>query len=242
MTVGANLVEVAALVGDTARATILSALMGGQALTSSELAGLARVSRSTASEHLARLVEARLINLTRIGRFSYYRISSPLVARMMESLTAVASIELPSRYQPRSAQADALRAARTCYDHLAGQLGVAITDFLVREGHLLLSDDGGELTSSGRAFLSDFGADLTSQPRTTRCFCRPCLDWSERRYHVAGRVGSEIWRRCLGLGWVARMRDTRALLITPIGRREMSRVFRCDFLAEPADIRQSAAV
>src|SRR5262245_48853465 len=130
MVAAANLVEVAALVGDTARATILAALMGGQALTGSELAYLARVSRPTASEHLLKLVEARLVAVTKQGRYRYYRIASPLVARMLESIIAVAAIEVPSRYQPRSIRDDALRFARTCYDHLAGQVGVAITDAL----------------------------------------------------------------------------------------------------------------
>ena len=124
MVAAANLVEVAALVGDTARATILAALMGGQALTGSELAYLARVSRPTASEHLLKLVEARLVAVTKQGRYRYYRIASPLVARMLESIIAVAAIEVPSRYQPRSIRDDALRFARTCYDHLAGQVGV----------------------------------------------------------------------------------------------------------------------
>jgi DNA-binding transcriptional ArsR family regulator len=131
MVAAANMVEVAALVGDTARATILAALMGGQALTGSELAFLARISRPTASEHLTKLVEARLIAVTKKRRYCYYRIASPLVARMLESIKAVAAIEVPPRYKPRSAQDDALRFARTCYDHLAGQLGVAIADSLV---------------------------------------------------------------------------------------------------------------
>src|SRR5207253_8816409 len=135
------------LVGDTARATMLAALMGGQALTASELAFLARISRPTASEHLARLVEARLIALTRQGRYSYYRIASPLVARMLESIIAVAAIEVPARYyQPRSMQDEALRFARTCYDHLAGQVGVAIADALMANGHIVLAEDGGEVT------------------------------------------------------------------------------------------------
>src|SRR3981189_3440760 len=119
MVAAANMVEVAALVGDTARATILAALMGGQALTGSELAFLARVSRPTASEHLLKLVEARLVAVTKQGRYRYYRIASPLVARMLESIIAVAAIEVPTRYQPRSIRDDALRFARTCYDHLA---------------------------------------------------------------------------------------------------------------------------
>src|SRR6185295_7584029 len=104
----------------------------------SELAALARISRSTASEHLARLVEARLITLSKLGRYHYYRIASPLVAQMMESMITVAAIEVPPRYQPRSIRDEALRFARTCYDHLAGRLGVKVTDALVRQGHLVL--------------------------------------------------------------------------------------------------------
>jgi hypothetical protein len=117
-------------------------------------------------------------------RFSYYRIASPLVATMLESIKVVAAIEVPPRRQPRSANDDALRFARSCYDHLAGQVGVAVTDALVAMGHIVLTDEGGEVTSSGGRFLSAFGADLT--PRTRRIFCQPCLDWSERRYHLKG--------------------------------------------------------
>jgi DNA-binding transcriptional ArsR family regulator len=133
MVAAANLVEVAALVGDTARATMLAALMGGQSLTGSELAYVARISRPTASEHLMRLVEARLVSVVKQGRFRCYRIASPLVAQMLESIIAVAAIEVPARYQPRSARDDVLRFARTCYDHLAGQVGVAITEAWWRE-------------------------------------------------------------------------------------------------------------
>jgi DNA-binding transcriptional ArsR family regulator len=217
MVAAANMVEVAALIGDTARATMLAALMGGQALTGSELAYLARVSRPTASEHLAKLVEARLLSVTRKRRFNYYRIASPLVAQMLESMKAFAGIEMPPRYQPRSARDDALRFARTCYDHLAGGVAVAIADALVAKGYMVLGDDGGELTRSGAMFLGDFGAELQTSPQSRRIFCRPCLDWSERRYHVAGHVGAEICRCCLQFGWFERERDGRALRLTPAG-------------------------
>src|SRR3954471_5939952 len=159
MVAAANVVEIAALVGDTARATMLAALMGGQALTSSELAGLARVSRATASEHLSKLTRARLLTVTQKRRNRYYRIASPLVAKMLESIKAVAAIEAPPRYRPRSPQDDRLRMARTCYDHLAAQLGVAIADALVSKGFIVLTDDGGEVTDSGAHFLSVFGAE-----------------------------------------------------------------------------------
>ena len=225
MVAAANMVEVAALVGDTARATMLSALMGGQALTASELAARARVSKSTASGHLTKLLGAGLLAVTKKRRNRYYRIASPLVARMLEGIKAVAAIEVPPRHQPRSTQDDRLRFARTCYDHLAGHLGVAIADALVAKGYVVLSDDGGEVTRSGARFLSAFGAELTSTSRSRRIFCRPCLDWSERRYHVAGLVGAEIWRRSLELGWLRRERDTRAVRMTPTGQKGLRDVF-----------------
>jgi DNA-binding transcriptional ArsR family regulator len=223
MVAAANVVEVAALVGDTARATILAALMGGQALTGSELACLAHISPPTASEHLTRLVEARLVSVTKQGRFRYYRIASPLVARMLESIIAVAAVEVPARYQPRSIRDEALRFARTCYDHLAGQVGVAITDALVARGHIVLSEEGGELTQAGVAFLTEFSVELSTP--TKRVFCRACLDWSERRYHVAGFVGAAIWRRCLELKWLIRERDSRTLRVSAVGAAGLAQTF-----------------
>jgi DNA-binding transcriptional ArsR family regulator len=228
MVAAASMVEVAALVGDTARATMLAALMSGQALTASELAARARISRSTASGHLSKLVGARLLAVTQKRRNRYYRIASPLVARMLEGIKAVAAIEVPPRYQPRSLQDDRLRFARTCYDHLAGYLGVAIADALVAKGHIVLTDEGGEVTESGLRFLSAFGATLTSKSPSRRIFCRPCLDWSESRYHVAGVVGAEIQRCCLELGWLRRERDTRAVRISPVGQIGLRKTFGVD--------------
>jgi len=226
MVAAANLVEVAALVGDTARATMLNALMGGQSLTATELAYCANVSRSTASDHLSRLVAARLLTVTRNRRFSYYRIASPLVATMLESIKVVAAIEVPPRRHPRSANDDALRFARSCYDHLAGQLGVAVTDALVAMGHIVLTEEGGEVTSSGERFLSTFGADL--RPRTRRIFCQPCLDWSERRYHIKGLVGARILDRLLELGWLKCISGSRALQLTSSGRAGLSETFQIE--------------
>jgi DNA-binding transcriptional ArsR family regulator len=230
MVAAANLVEIAALVGDTARATMLAALMDGRSLTGRELAFLARISPSTASEHLAKLVTARLVAMTQKRRFNYYRIASPLVAGMLENMKTVAAIEVPARYQRPSAQDSALRFARTCYDHLAGYVGIAITDALRQKGHIVLDADGGELTPSGHDLLTRFGAAL-SQPRGHRIFCRPCLDWSERRYHLAGHVGAEICRQCLELGWLKREHGSRALKLTPAGRTGLAEVFAVE-LAE----------
>jgi DNA-binding transcriptional ArsR family regulator len=228
MFAAANMVEIAALVGDTTRATMLAALMGGQALTSSELASLAGVSRPTASEHLNKLVGARLVSVTQKRRNRYYRIASPLVAKMLEGIKAVAAIETPARYQPRSTRNDALRFARTCYDHVAGKLGVAIADSMAAARYVVLTEDGGEVTKAGIRFLTQFGAELDSQARHRRIFCRACLDWSERRYHIAGFVGAEIWRCCLERGWLIRRRNTRAIGVTPTGRRGFRDTFGID--------------
>jgi DNA-binding transcriptional ArsR family regulator len=241
MTATANMVEVAALLGDTARATMLAALMGGQALTGSELAFLAHVSRPTASEHLSRLVAARLIAITKQGRFRYYRIASPLVARMLESIELVAAIDVPPRYQPRSIKDDALRFARTCYDHVAGQVGVAIADALVAKGRIVLTAEGGEVTEAGAEFLAEFGANLAPKTRSRRLFCQPCLDWSERRFHVAGHVGAEICRCCRELGWLKCVRDSRALRLTAEGRAGLHDRFGVD-LDNPAQPRVAVGI
>lgn len=227
MVAAANLVEVAALVGSTARATMLAALMDGRSLTATELAYCANISRSTASGHLSKLVAARLLAVTRKRRFSYYRIMSPLVASMLESMKLVAAIEVPPRHSPRSAQDQALQFARSCYDHLAGKVGVAVTDALLAMGHIVLSDEGGEVTSSGERFLCSFGAVLTPRPR--RLFCQPCLDWTERRYHLKGLVGAAILQRLLELGWLKRVTGSRALRLTSSGRAGLAEVFHLEF-------------
>jgi len=144
---------------------------------------------------------------------------------MMEGIMQVAADAQPHRRAlsvgPRDA---ALRAARTCYDHLAGRLGVGLADTLSARGHLVLGEEAGELTAEGVAFLENFGVQ-TPDSRRKRVFCRPCLDWSERRPHLAGAIGAALARRCFDLGWVERARDTRALTITVAGRRGLSELF-----------------
>jgi DNA-binding transcriptional ArsR family regulator len=227
MVAAANLVEIAALVGDTARATVLAALMGGQALTTSELAAIAGVAKSTMSEHLARLERAGLVSSTVHRQFKYYRIASPRVAAMMESIKVVAAIDCPPRHQPKSANDVALRTARTCYDHFAGRFGVALADALVARDFIELTDCGGEVTPAGVAFFRDQKVELDAG-RSKRVFCRPCLDWSERRYHVAGIVGACLCRTAFERGWVARISGTRAILITTAGRRAFRDLFDID--------------
>jgi hypothetical protein len=131
-----------------------------------------------------------------------------------------------------------LRFARTCYDHLAGRVGVAIADALIAKGCIVLTEDGGEVTDAGAAVLRAFGAVLVPKPGAKRIFCRPCLDWSERRYHVAGHVGAEICRRCLELDWLARERDSRALRLTASGIAGLTDTFGVD-LKDRTSVSQS---
>jgi DNA-binding transcriptional ArsR family regulator len=219
-----SLAEIAALVGNPARANMLTALLDGRALSASELAYAGGVAPQTASEHLAKLNEGRLLALAKQGRHSYYRLASPLIARMLESIMAVAA-DGPARYQPRWRGGDALRNARTCYDHLAGRLGVALADALVERDRVALSDDGGIVTPQGEEFFLGFGVDLGERGRSRRPFCRPCLDWSERRSHLAGALGAALAARSFELGWITRKRDTRAVLITDKGERGFSETF-----------------
>jgi len=205
---------------------MLSALMGGRSLMAKELAYYANVSPSTASGHLGKLVAARLLTVTRDRRFSYYRIAGPLIATMLESIGVVATMDVPPRHQPRPASDEALRLARSCYDHLAGHVGVAVTDALAAMGHIVLTDEGGEVTSSGERFLSAFGADL--RPRTRRIFCQPCLDWSERRHHLKGLVGARILDRLLELGWLKPVSGSRALQLTSPGRAGFAEIFQIE--------------
>jgi DNA-binding transcriptional ArsR family regulator len=219
----ASLAEVAALVGDPARAGMLTALLDGRALTATELAQVAGVAPQTASGHLARLSTAGLVSVAKQGRHRYHRLASPDVARMLEGLMEVAvGIAGPSSKRVVVGPRDqAMRLARSCYDHLAGTLGVAIADSMISKGLVEIVPDGGAVTDAGIEFLETFGigdALEASRSKSRRPFCRPCLDWSERRPHLGGVVGKAICERCFERGWIKRMRGTRAIEITPRGR------------------------
>jgi DNA-binding transcriptional ArsR family regulator len=231
--------EIAALVGNPARANILIALINGQALTATELAFVAGVSPQTASEHLARLKEANLLTLAKQGRHSYFRLASPKIARMIESIMLVAA-DGPQRYRPRRNGDDQLRMARTCYDHIAGRLGVAMTDSLTHHKHVVLTDDGGMVTRAGEKFFVDVGVPLEDAKEGRRTFCRPCLDWSERRLHLAGAVGAMLAARCFELGWVTRVRDSRALKISAKGERGFKDIFEISLNSDQAAPRGEA--
>src|SRR5215470_12865904 len=218
-----DIAAVAALVGDPARANILCALLDGRAYTAGELAYAAHVSPQTASGHLAKLAGAQLIASSPQGRHRYYRLTGPHVAAMLESIMAVAAIA-PPRARPIRID-ETMRTARLCYDHIAGRLGVALTDALLSREHVAFDADGGVLTTSGERFLNEFGIDVGEARRHRRIFCRPCIDWTERRPHLAGAVGSALAERLFDLGWIARVRDKRTLLVTPTGRRHLFETF-----------------
>jgi len=230
MITGSIIAEVAALVGDPARATMLSALVDGRALTASELALAARVTPQTASTHLAKLTGAGVLSVVRSGRHRYFRLASPAVTDMIDGIVAVALQNRP-RYRPLSHQARTLSAARICYDHLAGRLSVALTDSLVASAYIVPDDDVADITPAGRRFLSRFGVQLPG-PRSGRChLCRLCLDWTERRPHIAGVVGAAIAARCFALGWMERSKRSHAVAVTPRGRRGFRETFGIDAAA-----------
>jgi DNA-binding transcriptional ArsR family regulator len=211
-----QLAEVAQLVGDPGRANILSMLMDGRALTAGELAGVAGVTPQTTSSHLAKLVERQLLTVEKRGSRRFYRLATPLVAQMLESIMTVA-VTGPQRFRPPSRIDGEMRRARTCYDHLAGELGVAVTDAMVDRRYIGLDADAGHVTAKGTDFLTGLGADLSTPASSRRIFCRPCLDWSERRPHLAGRVGAAIAGLAFERDWVRRRPRGRSVEITADG-------------------------
>lgn len=221
----ANIATPAALIGDTARAAMLQALMDGRALPATQLAWAAGVSPQSASSHLAKLVDGGLLAVTRQGRHRYYRLAGPEVAQALETLTLLSAT--PKALEPPlSPKARRLREARTCYDHLAGRLGVALADAFEREG--LVAPDGAQryrLTDEGRARLAKLGVDLDGLKPNPRGPLRPCIDWTERRRHLAGPIAARLLERFFELGWIERGREGRSAALTPAGRAGLGDLF-----------------
>jgi DNA-binding transcriptional ArsR family regulator len=224
---GPIIAELAALVGDPTRATMVSALLDGRALTASALARAARITAQTASTHLAKLTDAGLLSGVRHGRHRSFRLASPAVGDMIDGIVAVALQNRPRR-RPLSREARALGAARICYAHLAGRLSVDLTDALVARDHLVLHDEAAEITTAGVRFLTGFGIELPRRRSTRRHVGRLCLDWTERRPHLAGAIGAALTRRYFDLGWLERVKHSQAVSVTPPGRRGFLRVFGID--------------
>jgi DNA-binding transcriptional ArsR family regulator len=218
-----RLAEIGSLVGDQARANILSFLMDGRALTATELCHAAGVSAQTTSGHLAKLTASGLLAVARQGRHRYYRLATPHVARMLEHIMLVAG-DQPKRVPMHGPRQAAIRDARTCYDHIAGRLGVGIADTLLARRHIMLTADGGVVTKAGLRFFATLGIEPDAVPGR-RPFCRACLDWTERRPHLAGKVGTALASRFFERRWLERQRGNRALTITPAGRRMFRELF-----------------
>jgi DNA-binding transcriptional ArsR family regulator len=213
---GPDIASLAALIGDPARANMLGALMSGLALTAGELAREAGVTPQTASAHLARLTGEGLLVVEVQGRHRYYRIAGPEVAAALEGLMELAARtgRLRTRPGPRDA---AMRRARVCYDHLAGELGAGLHDALVAGGALIASAEGLTLSSGGRRHFMAEGIDVAALEKKSRPLCRACLDWSERRHHLAGALGAVILRHILERGWAKRDPGGRTLRFSPQG-------------------------
>lgn len=237
-----HVAKIAALIGDPARANILRALMDGRARTAKELAHVAGVSAQTTSGHLARLVDGELLAMAKQGRHRYFHLANSLVAEALESLMALAGERPVPRHHHQARIAADLRAARTCYDHLAGRLGVLLFDRMVATGCILPAGDTDDfvVSAEGRQLFKQLGIDidaLAGESGRRRRFARACLDWSERSPHLAGALGAALAERCFQRGWLQRRRDSRAVTLTPAGATALAGIFGLppDQLAAPED-------
>lgn len=221
---GPDISRIASLIGDPARANMLTALMSGKALTATELAAEAGVTAQTASSHLAQLEQGGLLKFRKQGRHKYAALASEQVAQVLEMLMGIAAQagHTRTRTGPRN---QALREARVCYNHLAGDCGTRMFDALISRGLLSEQDEALNLTDAGQDFMRDFGIDLPALTSSRTPLCRSCLDWSERRSHLAGSLGRALLTRIEDLGWARRDRDTRIVTFTPKGRHEFDALF-----------------
>jgi DNA-binding transcriptional ArsR family regulator len=217
---GPNIVGIAALIGDHARAEVLTALMTGEALTATELAQVASVTKQTISAHLAKLVDAGLVSAKSQGRHRYFRLADRDVASLLESLMGVAyrTGALRARTSPRE---PALRRARVCYDHLAGDLGVLVFDSLEQRRFLRTDRDEVTLTDRGHRFCREIGVDVVALAHLRRPLCRACLDWSVRRHHLGGALGAALLTRFAELGWARRAKNSRVMNFSVTGERAL---------------------
>jgi DNA-binding transcriptional ArsR family regulator len=219
MLADAAIAPVAALLADPARVAILWALADGREVSASELALQAGVTASTASVHLAKLVAAELVGVRPEGRHRHYRLARPELVAAMEALALLAPQGAPRTHR-QARIGRAVRAARTCYDHLAGRLGVGLTAALLERGALAPADPRQfEVTPEGERLLAGLGVDVAAARASRRAFAPACLDWSERVPHVAGALGAALLARLLDLGWIERTPASRAVQVTPAGRR-----------------------
>jgi DNA-binding transcriptional ArsR family regulator len=221
---GPDISQIAALIGDPARANMLTVLMGGKALTVSELAEEAGVTIQTASSHLSRMEAGGLLHARKQGRHKYFALATDDVAHVLEALMGLAAGagHLRKRTGPKD---ESLRKARVCYNHLAGEMGARLYDSLLARHFIEASDEGVTLTAAGAAFMTGFGIDLEALRKRKAPLCRECLDWSERRPHLAGSLGRAVLSRIEALAWARKDQDSRAVLFSASGEAQFTRVF-----------------
>ena len=221
---GPDISQIAALIGDPARANMLTALMDGRALTPSELAEVAGVALPTASGHLAKLHAAGLVQHRRQGRHKYVQLADADVAATLEALMSLAAGRGVTRLRPGPRDA-AMREARVCYNHLAGRFGVMLFQSLLARELIRQAGEDVTLTKEGAAFLTSFGIDIDTLGKGRAVLCRTCLDWSERRSHLAGSVGRALLARFEHLGWMRRDPKSRAILVSANGKAAFDAAF-----------------
>lgn len=221
MDVVAQTAGVAKLIGEPARAQMLIALLGGRAMTATELAHGANVSPQTASSHLAQMLDAQLLVLEKQGRHRYYRLASREVAAALEALMSLG----PEQRKAQNAVLEPIHIARSCYDHVAGCVGVALADALQTKGWLTATETNYDVTAEGETGLTAFGIDLAALRKQRRHLARPCLDWTERRPHVAGALGAALMAQLLERQWLKKDPKERVLHLTRAGQEGLKRVF-----------------
>ena len=226
---GPDIALVASLLGDPARANMLTALLGGAALTAGELAREAGVSAQTASSHLAKLSNGGLLEARSQGRHRYFSLSGPDVAHVLEGLMGLAVRNGQRRARPGPREPE-LRRARVCYDHLAGELGVAMLDGLIGAGKIARTGEDLVLTQAGEGFLAQFGLELDPLRTARRPLCKVCLDWSVRRNHLAGALGAALLQMIYQLGWARRLEGARVVSFTPQGLDAFEQAFGSAYL------------
>ncbi len=224
MNANPNLAAVAALIGDPSRAAMLVSLLGGKTLPAGDLARAARISPQTASTHLAKLVSGGLLVQEVYGRHKYFRLAGSEVGQALEALQVISPAK-PVRSLREADQVHSLQFARTCYDHLAGKIGVALTDRLLALDLLMPAGKEFVVSAAGKAKLHSFGVEVEKSPKSRRCFARQCLDWSERRHHLAGSLGASLTKRLFDLNWIESFPDGRAVRITAAGIKGLAAEF-----------------
>lgn len=225
MKYGPNIAAIAAMIGDPARANMLTALLNGAALTASELALEANVTKQTASSHLNKLADAGLVAVEAQGRHRYYRLADADVAGLLETLMGVAARAKALRTRPGPKE-PALRHARLCYDHLAGDLGVALFDSFLKNKWMVPGPEKTfALTRLGRIKVQTFGVDIEELETGARPLCRACLDWSVRRHHLAGALGAAVLETIIERRWAAQRGQSRVLEFTKHGEAALKRTF-----------------